>query len=53
MTPNRDEDVPEMRGHIVGYSEERAREQIERVTVEEVLVVLKELLEKMRSGVSI
>ncbi|MFZ2484928.1 MAG: glycosyltransferase family 9 protein [Minisyncoccia bacterium] len=44
VTPNRAEEVPEMRGHIVGYSEEKAREQIERVTVDEVVEVLKGLI---------
>lgn len=44
VTPNRDVEAPEMRGHIVGYSEEKAREQIERVTVEDVLKTLKALL---------
>ncbi|MEK7177180.1 MAG: glycosyltransferase family 9 protein [Patescibacteria group bacterium] len=47
VTPDRDKEAPEMRGHIVGYSEEKAREQIEQVTVEEVLAALKTLLQKI------
>ena len=47
VTPSREKEPPEMRGHIVGYSTERAIEQIKRVTVEEVLVILKTLLKNM------
>jgi ADP-heptose:LPS heptosyltransferase len=47
VTPDRNKEAPEMRGHIVGYSEEKAREQIEQVTAEEVLVTLKVLLQRM------
>ncbi|MCI0542449.1 glycosyltransferase family 9 protein [bacterium] len=47
VTPNREEGIPEMRGHIVGYSEERAREQINKVTVEQVLQALEALLQKI------
>jgi len=44
VTPDRNIEAPEMRGHIVGYSEEHALEQIERVTVDNVLTTLKGLL---------
>ncbi|HRZ30053.1 MAG TPA: glycosyltransferase family 9 protein [Candidatus Paceibacterota bacterium] len=47
VTPSREKESPEMRGHIVGYNEQIAREQIERVTVEEVLSVLKILLNNL------
>jgi len=47
VTPNRDNEAPEMRGHIMGYSEEKAREQIQKVTVEEVLRTLNILVEKI------
>lgn len=47
VTPSRDEEAPEMRGHLVGFSKEKAREQIERVTVEEVRKVLDELIKKI------
>ncbi|MDO8729551.1 MAG: glycosyltransferase family 9 protein [bacterium] len=47
VTPDRNIEAPEMRGHIMGYSEEHAREQIEQVTVEEVLKVLKILIQKI------
>jgi ADP-heptose:LPS heptosyltransferase len=47
VTPNRDEEAPEMRGHIVGYSEEKAREQIERVNVEEVVHSLQKLIDNI------
>lgn len=47
VTPDREVEAPEMRGHIVGYSEEKAREQIDKVTVEQVLGALGELIKRV------
>lgn len=47
VTPNRLEEDPEMRGHIVGYSEERAREQIKKVSVNDVIQSLQKLLDNI------
>lgn len=47
VTPKRDT-APTMRGHIVGYDEKEAREQIMNVAMEDVLEPLKKLLLEMK-----
>ncbi len=46
VTPKRDQ-APAMRGHLVGYDKKLAREQIEQITVEEVLSALQAMLQKI------
>lgn len=46
VTPKRDV-APALRGHLVGYDKKLAREQILEITVEEVLMVIKDLLQKI------